>query len=132
MILQFAVVAQSVAIDRFTNRLSIFNVCERIEAPQFPIFVAELVFVAVVRREPNEPAVYDTILHIRLGQTVIGQANLHIDFEGSLNNRQVANFQGLPIVTAGELQFGFDLPNGVQVNATVPVVQVPAPPQARA
>lgn len=131
MILQFAIVAQGVAVDRFTNRLSLFNVCERIEAPQFPIIIPELVFVIVLRREPADAAVFDSVLSIRLNETVIGQANLHIDFENSMSARQITNFQGLPVLSPGELQFSFNLANGNSARAAVPVVQTPAaPPQA--
>lgn len=128
MIVQFAILAQGIAVDRFSNRLSIFNVCESIDAPHFPILVPELAFVVVVRREPNDPVTFDTILNVQLGQMAVGQANLHIDFEASIMNRQVTNFQGLPIFMTGELQFSFNLPDGARFVTAVPVVQNPALP----
>lgn len=127
MKLQFALVAQSVAVDRFTNRLSIFNVVERFESPYFPIMAMELVVVVVLTREPNEPETFDTTMYARLGEVVIGQSNLHVDFSGTPGTRLLTNLQGLPVMHPGELEFSFQLPNGEMVSATVPVVQVQAP-----
>jgi hypothetical protein len=128
MRMQFGIVAQSVAVDRFSNRLSIFNVCESIEAPRFPIFVPEIVFVLVLRREPTDPTIFDTMLNVRLGEMAVGQANMHVDFESLMMNRQIANFQGLPIFAPGVLEFSFNLPDGSTISTIVPVVQNPALP----
>jgi hypothetical protein len=126
MTCQFAIVAQGVSIDRLTDRLTIFNIFERIASPRFPILVPEISFVTVLRREAVEPEVFDAVITIQLGQNVIGQANMHVDFQGQLMNRNISNFQTLPILTAGDLQFSFALPNGTPVRATVPVIQLPA------
>jgi hypothetical protein len=101
MRLQFAVIAQSVALDSITGRLSIFNVCETITSPRFPIFMPEIVFIAVLRREPTEPETFDTSLSIHLGKNAIGQANLHVDFQGQLLNRQTVIFRGCRYLLRG-------------------------------
>ena len=46
MTLVFAVLAQGVSIDQFSNRLSLFNVMEGIEAPRFPAVISEIAFGA--------------------------------------------------------------------------------------
>jgi hypothetical protein len=133
MTLQFALFAQGVTIDRLTDRLSIFNVYEQITAPRFPVYVPELSLVVLLRREVDEPNAFDTVISIHLGENIIGQANMHVDFQGQLMNRNISTFQGLPILTPGELRVNFNLPNNVPVSATVPVrlvpEQMPAPQQ---
>jgi len=125
MIVQFAILAQSVTVDRFSDRLSIFNVYEQVAAPNFPIFVPELSFVVLLRRTAEEPNAFDTVIRIRNGEAVIGQANMHVNFQGHLVHRSLSNFQGLPIFTPGEIELSFNLPDGQPVSARVPVLQLP-------
>jgi hypothetical protein len=127
MILQFAVVAQSVSIDRFTNRLSLFNTYERIEAPRFP-FVLGLVLVTTMRREAGDPEIFDLPLSVRLAENTIAQGNMHIDFERMPATRNIVNLQALPIIGPGDLTFSFNVPPvNTPVVITVPVVQVQVP-----
>src|SRR5690349_13049170 len=102
---EWAVLAQGASVDRFSNRLSIFNLVENIEAPSFPLFLPEAVFVALLKREDGERTVSDGILSIYSGESQLGQANVHIDFASSLYNRQIITFQGIPIFKPVNLQF---------------------------
>jgi hypothetical protein len=131
MNVQFAILAQSVSVDRFTNRLSIFNVLDQIASPHFPVFLPELCFVVMLQRTANEPNTFDTVIRISNGEAVIGQANMHVDFQGQLVNRSVSNFQGLPIFNPGEIQVNFNFPNGESVGARLPVLQLPLPVPAQ-
>jgi hypothetical protein len=108
----FAVLAQSVSIDLLTNRLSLFNVIEGVQASHFPTILSDLVFAAVLRREPNDEVRFDSTLTARMGQTLIAQANLAVDFEDKPNTRLIARFQGLPLVAPGTLEFNLVIPNG--------------------
>src|SRR5260370_23499062 len=105
MKLVFAVLAQSVSLDQMTNRLSLFNLVEGIQAPGFPTVVAEIVFVAVLRRETADQSTFDATLTVRIGQTIIGLANIAVDFADKQNTRLIGTFQGLPVLTPGTLEF---------------------------
>jgi len=123
MKLQLAILAQGTSTDRFSNRLSIFNLIERIEASTFPFLIPEAAFVIVLRRESNEPSQFDTEILVRLGDVVVAKANTHIDFEDKFGARHIVNFQGFPVFNPGELTFQFGLPGGEVIQASVPVVQ---------
>ena len=122
---QLAILCQSVAVDRFTNRLSLFNIIERIEAPQFPVFLSESTFVILLRRETSEVNAFDgeITIHLRAGTetTPVGVARLRVDFENGTATRQIANFQGLPLMSPGILEFRMALPDGQTSGAQIPV-----------
>ncbi|MGA9791486.1 MAG: hypothetical protein WBQ43_12410 [Terriglobales bacterium] len=125
---QFSVVSQSVAVDRFTNRLSLFNIIEAFQAPRFPLLIPEVVIVSFVRRDENEPNVFETDLVVNLNGNRIGMSHLHVNFEGRLYVRLIANFQNLPVLTAGDLEFTIPLPNGDPIRTSIPVIQIPVAP----
>jgi hypothetical protein len=134
----FALCAAGVSVDRFSNRLSIFNVLEQIASPGFPIWLPEVTFVVGLRREDNEEQRIEGHVRIELGDNVIGQPNaVVVDFEGGNTARQIMNFQGLPVPTPGDLTFRLFLPNNQVAAVTIPVtraggnVVAPAQPAAR-
>lgn len=123
MKIEWALLAQAASVDRFSNRLSIFNLVENIEAPSFPLFLPEAVFVVLLKREEGEPAVSDGTLSIHAGESQLGQANVHIDFESSLYNRQIINFQIVPIFKPVNLQFRLTVPDQLSHVLEIPVKQ---------
>jgi hypothetical protein len=123
MKVQLALLAQSASVDRFSNRLSVFNLIESLESPSFPIFIPEAVFVSVLRREEGDPTVSDATLSVHAGDSVVGRANVRIDFESSLHNRQVITFQGLPILKPEDLQFRLTIPDRLSFVLEIPVTQ---------
>ena len=127
MKLVFAVLAQSVSLDQMTGRLSLFNLVEGIQAPRFPTVLGELVFVAVLRREAADQNRFDATLTVRIGQTTIGLANIAVDFQDKQNTRLIGNFQGLPVLTAGTLEFSLAIPNNEPISISIEAIQSPAP-----
>jgi hypothetical protein len=124
--LQFVLISQSAAVDRFTNRLSLFNVIEALQSPRFPILIPEIVVVVALRREGNEPGIFDTTLTLSVAGNVVGHSNLRVNYENRPNVRLIANFQNLPILTPGELECRLANPYGEPIVTTVPVFQTPA------
>ena len=120
----FAALARIIVIDRFTNGMSLFQVVERIEAEKFPLLLPEAAFVAVLNREEGDPQQWDTELILHCGDAVVGKSDLHVDFENGLANRQVVNFQGLPVMTAADLLFQFALPSGQISELRIPVAKI--------
>jgi hypothetical protein len=113
MRLQFAVFAQSVSVDRFTNRLSLFNILESVQSPRFPVFLPELVAVFVVRREANDVnGPFDTEIVVTLGGNRIAVSRARVNVDDKPYVRVITNFMGLPIVSAGDLEITLTVPNG--------------------
>jgi hypothetical protein len=121
MKVQLALLAQAASIDRFSNRLSIFNLVESFESPSFPLFVPEAVFVSVLRKEEGDPVVSDATLSVYAGESMIGQASVRVDFEGAAHTRQVINFQGLPLLKPVNLQFRLVVPDRLTHVLEIPV-----------
>jgi len=123
MKVQFALLAQSVSVDRFSNRLSIFNVMESIETPSFPIFVPEPVYLSLLRKEEGDPNICEATLSMSIGGAVVGKSNLHIDFQDSLHCRQIINWQGIPILEPKNLQLQLALPGQQPHTLEIPVTK---------
>ena len=126
-----ALCASGVAVDRFTNRLSIFNVIEQIQSPSFPAWVSEITFIVVLRKENSEEPRFPTRALVQAGDNVIMETAVVVNFEGGNTTRQILNFQGLPVRSPGDLTFRLLLPDREPATVTVPVFwtggNVPAP-----
>jgi hypothetical protein len=127
MKLVFAVLAQSVSLDQMTGRLSLFNLVEGIQAARFPTVLAEIAFVAVLRREAADQNRADATLTVRIGETIIGLANIAVDFQDKQSTRLIGNFQGLPVLTPGMLEFSLAIPNNEPIKVSVEAMQSPVP-----
>jgi len=132
MIVLLAVCAAGVSVDRFSNRLSIFNVLEQLPAPGFPIWVPELTFVVVLRREDPEESRFQTQGQVQMGDNVIAETAVTVDFEGGNTTRQILNFQGLPVPSPGDLTFRLLLPGHNPAEVTIPVIRIGGNPAAPA
>jgi hypothetical protein len=124
MMVILALCAAGVSVDRFSNRLSVFNVMEQIPSPGFPAWVPELTFVVVLRKENDENARFQTRCQVQLGDAMIVDNPAFVDFEGTNNARLVLNFQGLPVPSPGNLTFRLLLPNHEPAEVTIPVIRV--------
>jgi hypothetical protein len=137
MTVLLALCAAGVSIDRFSNRLSIFNVLEQLSSSGFPVWVPELTFVVVLRKENDEAQRFQTRSQVQLGENVIAETGVVVDFEGGNTSRQIVSFQGLPVPSPGDLTFRLLLPDREPATVTVPVVRiggnipVPAAPVAQ-
>ena len=121
MKMQLALLAQGASIDRFSNRLSVFNLVESFESPSFPLFIPEAVFVSVLRKEEGDPTVSDATLSIFTGESMVAQATIRVDFEASSHARQVINFQGIPLLKPENLQFRFVIQDRLSHILEIPV-----------
>jgi hypothetical protein len=124
--LQFAVLAQAASIDRFTNRLSLFNIIEGIQSPRFPLLLPECTIALMLRRADNDPNEFDATVAIDAGGNRVGQSVFRVDFDHKPYVRLISNFQNLPILGPGELQITITIPNAEPIRAGIPVIQIPA------
>ena len=125
MKVQFAVCAQSIAIDQLTSRLSIFNVLDQVSVPTFPVFIPELTFVALIRRQQElDNEQFKCQLTITKQGKKSGEAESPIGFGSASVARLVFNFSGLAIQSEGEIDFNLTLPGGETHTLTIPVNKV--------
>jgi len=103
--LEFFVVSQSVSIDQATNRSSVFEILEVVQAPVFPTVIHQCVAISLWRREPgDEGQEFQLLLRITTpsGQKHEIRSNFRLT---SPRHRVMQRIQGLPIESEGELRF---------------------------
>lgn len=105
--------ADSVAIDRLSNRLSVFHIYEQLRATAFPVFLPSFVLVALLERELSDSDAPQATLRIKLDDDVLFEQRLEVNFGNERLTRAVSHFQGMVIPRQGdiraELQVGEDL-----------------------
>ena len=127
MRLLIGLLAQSVVVDRVSNRVSIFNLIERIPSPNFPLLISELSLFALLGRNPEEDDRQLVTVVGRLGDAEIMRTELQADFQGRMETRLIVNMMGMPIQHPQDLHFHL-ISGGQQLGViVVPVEQVPLP-----
>lgn len=121
----FVACAQAVAVDKFTNLVSVFYVLDALRPLAFPTWIPGLSFVAIVHRDDGDENTVEGHLVVRSGQHEVARSPVRIDFQDSLGFQMVINLQGVNVPTAGDLEFHLDLPG---LNDCKYFVRVFAPP----
>ncbi len=120
-----AAAALSVSIDRFTNRMSLFNVVEQINSPSFPLWMPEISFVVAILRGEGDPQEFTAKTELRLGDKVLVQSNAPISFKNGPIARNILNLRGIPIPAPGELTYRFPLDGEETATILIPVLATP-------
>jgi hypothetical protein len=97
---------------------------ETVEAPNFPIFIAEAVYISILRKEEGDSNTANAALSILAGGTTVGHTQIRIDFETSQHCRQIVTFQGIPVLTSQNLQFHFTAEGKLMHVLEIPVSKV--------
>ena len=123
-------VAQGVIRDGETNNISVFNLLESIMAEGLPVLVPQLCFFVLWEREPDEAAVHQATLSLRLDQRELLTTGARVDFQAFTRARSINNIAGLVLPTVGSLVFEMRIENGPSATYTVTIsaaAQAPAP-----
>ena len=101
---------------------------DTIETARFPLFIPEMAFFALLRKQANEPEKFKVRISLSAGPSTVGTAEVQVDFLGLPNSRIIVNFQGLPITEPRNLRVSMTLPGDENFEFEVPVLQTaPAP-----
>lgn len=102
--LEFFVVAESLSVDQLTNRVSIFNILERIQAPTFPLVLPQLMAVSLWEEdELDKEKQYQVAIRITLGDTELEHIKQNLSFPRR-RLRTIAQIQNLAIPGPGRLE----------------------------
>jgi hypothetical protein len=92
-------------VDQATNRLSLFNVLETVQAPRFPMLVLKCMAVALWRRDAgDEERDFQSMLRITLPGGAVHQIETNFRIRRT-RHRIVNRLSGLPIPEAGDVHF---------------------------
>jgi hypothetical protein len=98
--------ADSCAIDRHSNRVSIFNILEYVITPTLPTVLYSLSVFTLWEREGNDAADMNALLKIKMNDRELLQSELIIRFQDpSTRVRNVTVVQGVVLSEPGQLRF---------------------------
>lgn len=109
MKIEFLACADICVIDARTNQVSLINLCEELQAEQFPAAHPQLALLSLFVREQDEPQKVHAQLTVKLNGIVLAETKLQIDFQNLLRCRNTAIFSSIPLMSPGELRFEIKL-----------------------
>src|SRR5438132_10617340 len=92
---KLAVCGQDVVRDAASNNISVFNVYEGVTAEGFPLLMSPFAFLVVLERDLTDPVQHAGRFELRLGDTVLGEGAMTVDFEDKKRTRQIIKVGGL-------------------------------------
>lgn len=100
----FAIAANRVLVDARTNQVSIIDVYEKLESPQFPVFLPKVTLLFYLSRDAGDPQTRDLTMICSLEDVEIFNTQIHVDFQVSLTNRIVLEVEGVTIPKPGTIK----------------------------
>ena len=111
--LQFFALAQGIAIDQITNRLSLFNVLDDLTPREFPAVIPRLVAVSAWRLQPEDMG-RDFQVSLKVSGPETKQS-FETNFTAQATGQRLfQDIVGMPLRGAGDYQFDLFL-NGTRV-----------------
>lgn len=102
--LEYFVVAESVSIDQLTNRVSIFNILETIQAPAFPVTLTQVMAVSLWEEdEIDTDRQYQVGIRITLGGNELTHIRQNLNFPRR-RLRTIAQIQNIEIPEPGRME----------------------------
>ena len=95
---------ESAIIDVVSQRLSIINFWEALNAPTFPISIPSATIVAWVERDADEPKTVEVFARWLLNKSKLTDLPIEIDFQDQLAARVILNVSGLTVESPGTLE----------------------------
>lgn len=120
--LEYFLVAEDLAVDQTTNRLSLFNVLDSFQAARFPLLIPKCAAVALWKKEAaDEGRDFQSVVRIT---TSTGETHqVETNFRMTTQRHRIMNrLQGMAIRAAGDLRFELLL-NGEHTASHVVLVE---------
>ena len=108
MIIKYFIVAESVLHDARSNSISAVNILEELLAFSFPIAIPKLSVIAALERSSDEPEKPECRVKCTFNGAEVFNNSIEVDFQGLLRTRAILDFQGLPVLEAGQLEFSIN------------------------
>jgi hypothetical protein len=119
---QFALCAQSVSVDRASNRLTIINVIDHWPASVIPVVIPAIAFVCIFESDKDEAVAYQGNIEILLNEQRILASQVPISFTNGRLARAVLTINAVPVNRYGSLSFRLAIPNEATAEAMFQVV----------
>lgn len=96
--------AENVIRDAETNKISVFNIFEKIASPGFPLFIQKLLVFNRIERAKDDPRQIDCELKIMNNDIELLKKPLRVDFQDRMRNRTIVDISGLTVPNPGILK----------------------------
>jgi hypothetical protein len=124
--LKLCFVAEAVIRDADTNAVSAFNILEALTPAGFPILVQRISCYTLWERENNDAPQVNGRFTVAIGDNVLNETAIRMDFAGAPKAKTLINMNGLILPQPGLLRFQIDLDGGAHAEYTVDVNPPPA------
>lgn len=116
--------AESTLLDANTNRVSLINIHDEISSPQFPFLIPLFSVLAITKKEDGEEDEGSCTIRISLGDQVVLDAPILVNYQGGEIHRSMLGLHGLVIAGPGTLKAQL-LHNDVEIGVwQIPVKQL--------
>lgn len=93
--------AEGVSLDRFTDRLTAFNMMEAVFAPTLPAVIGKLVVVNIYEVDGDREPRWERVTVLDAESQLLAEARTELLGEGAVH-RSMAMFQGIRLAKAGD------------------------------
>lgn len=107
--------------DAETNSISIFSIFEEITVQTLPILIPRFVIVNLLEREETDPATPECQLKIKLGEDILLEQQLRLNFQEKKRTRSIVTIGGLPLTHSGLLSVAISYDNEPVADYTIEV-----------
>jgi|SRR5215471_6178633 len=123
------IIAETVIHDRNTNRMSLININEQFRSPGYPLLIARFTVFSIIERDNmTDPQDAEARIRIRLDEEVIFEQQIEVNFENSLLNRNVLQFQGFVVPHPGNLIASVQIADQILDSYRISITPAPTPP----
>jgi len=92
-----------VSRDAETNKVSLFNIYEGVEAEGYPLLLPNFSIIVFFVRDQTDPNRPETLLTLSFEGEELLRSPINVDFQDRRLTRSIVKFQGLAIERAGTL-----------------------------
>jgi len=101
-------VAESISVDRFTSKLSIFNLIDEINTTSFPLVLPSVTMFAIIEKNTDEPNETKVKTKVVIGDSTVAESVMPLDFQGGQHMRSIQFISGLAILGPAVLKFSME------------------------
>ena len=124
------VASESVSLDNFTNRLSVFHILDEINSVSFPVIIPSLCICFVLEKQPDDVDPSSAITKVTLDDAELASFPANFSFNDKRLLRVIQNISGFVVQSPGLLRFALDSNGEISAAWTVRVSRITPPSTA--
>ena len=117
------------SVDLYSNKLSLFNIIEELNAASFPVFLQQFTIVTMLERTEDEPDSVIGSFKVTFDSRnkELFETSIEFKFQQHLRTRNISNFSGLLLPAPGRLSIELYLDGNIASSWPIHVNQIGQP-----